>query len=140
MAVGIIYENLEENIDNVIMTDDGTGGGVKIPSMLISRTDGKKLIDFIKRASEDELRQIAIMASFELNKPDNRVEYDIWYTTSNDRALDFLVEFAKTDRELGDKVLMTPRFVFWRCPFCESETVYLENDCFGGGKYCAVES
>jgi hypothetical protein len=37
---------------------------------------------------------MSIMASFEMDHPDNRVEYDIWYTTSNDKALDFLVEFA----------------------------------------------
>lgn len=80
------------------------------------------------------------MASFDLYKPDNRVEYDIWYTSSNDRALDFISEFAKTDRELGNKVLMTPRFVFWKCPFCEDEQKYLEEDCFSAGKYCAVES
>ena len=97
VAVGIIYDNMDENPDSVIMTDDGTGGGLKIPSMLISRMDGKKLLDFLKTASEEELKQVTIMASFDLNKPDNRVEYDLWYTTSNDRALDFLVEFSKTD-------------------------------------------
>lgn len=32
---------------------------------------------------------------------------------------------------------MTPHFVFWKCTFCEDE--YLANDCFSGGKYCAVE-
>ena len=30
------------------------------------------------------------MAEFDMVKPDNRVEYDIWYTSSNDRALDFI--------------------------------------------------
>jgi len=33
---------------------------------------------------------------------------------------------------------MTPHFVFWNCPFCEEE--YMKNDCFSGGKYCAVEA
>ncbi len=33
---------------------------------------------------------------------------------------------------------MTPRYVFWKCPYCEKE--YMENDCYGGGKYCAVET
>lgn len=32
---------------------------------------------------------------------------------------------------------MTPHYVFWKCTFCEQS--YLENDCYGGGKYCAVE-
>ena len=55
VAVAIIYDDKEEDIENVIMSDDGTGGGIRIPSMLITRTDGKKLIDFLKRASEQEI-------------------------------------------------------------------------------------
>ena len=63
--------------------------------------------------------QIVILASFDLDKPDDRVEYDIWYTSSNDKALDFIVEFSVTDKEMGSLVLMTPHFVFWRCTYCE---------------------
>ena len=55
VAVGIIYDDKEENPESVIMSDDGSGGGLKIPAMLISRLDGKKLIDFLKTASEEEL-------------------------------------------------------------------------------------
>jgi hypothetical protein len=54
VAVAIIYDDKEENIDDVIMSDDGTGGGIRIPSMLLGKTDGKKLIDFMKRASDSE--------------------------------------------------------------------------------------
>lgn len=77
------------------------------------------------------------MAQFVMEKPDDRVEYDIWYTSSNDRALDFISDFKEQDKKLGSKTLMTPRFVFWKCTFCENE--YLQNDCYGGGRYCAVE-
>jgi hypothetical protein len=55
VAVGIIVDDFEEDVDNVIMSDDGTGGGIRIPSMLIGKTDGKKLIDFLKRASDEEI-------------------------------------------------------------------------------------
>lgn len=50
-AVAIIYDSTEEDVENIVMSDDGTGGGIRIPSMLIGKTDGKKLVDFIKRAS-----------------------------------------------------------------------------------------
>jgi len=105
--------------------------------MLIGKSDGKKLLDFIKKASTEELDQTAIMAQFIMEKPDDRVEYDLWYTSSNDRALDFISDFKDQDTRFGTKVLMTPRFVFWKCTFCEDE--YLQNDCYGGGRYCAVE-
>ena len=137
VAVGIIIDDSDEVIENVIMSDDGTGGGIRIPSMLVGKSDGKKLIDFLKRASEKELDQTAIMAQFVMEKPDDRVEYDLWFTSSNDRALDFISDFKEYDSKFQDKVLMTPHFVFWKCTFCEDE--YLANDCFSGGKYCAVE-
>ena len=115
VAVGIIVDSDEEDVDNVIMSDDGTGGGIRIPSMLVGKTDGKKLIDFIQRASNEELAQTAIMVDFKMEKPDNRVEYDIWYTSSNDRALDFISDFTTMDFKLYESTMMTPHFVFWKC-------------------------
>jgi len=55
VAVAIIIDDSIENIETIIMSDDGTGGGIRIPSMLISREDGKKLIDYLKRSSAEEL-------------------------------------------------------------------------------------
>ena len=52
-----------------------------------------------------------------MEKPDDRVEYDLWFTSSNDRALDFVSDFKEYDKKLGDKVLMTPHYVFWKCTF-----------------------
>jgi hypothetical protein len=66
------------------------------------------------------------------------VEYDIWYSSSNDLALDFIQDFMKLDKLLEDSVLMTPRFVFWVCVECDKE--FMQANCFGGGKYCATES
>ena len=54
-AVAIIIDDSDEDIENVIMSDDGTGGGIRIPAMLVGKTDGKKLLDFLIRASEQEL-------------------------------------------------------------------------------------
>jgi hypothetical protein len=47
VAVGIVVDSYAENITNILMSDDGTGGGIRIPSMLISRTDGDILLDWI---------------------------------------------------------------------------------------------
>jgi hypothetical protein len=97
VSVGIIINDNDDDILNVLMSDDGTGGGIRIPSMLITKTDGQRLLNFMKRASDTELDTTAIMAEFMMNKPDNRVEYDIWFTSSNDRALDFISDFKDVD-------------------------------------------
>lgn len=84
------------------MSDDGTGGGIRIPSMLVGKTDGQKLIDWLSKASEEELSQMAIMAEFVMPySDDDTVKYDFWLTSSNDRALDFIEDFAQMDKTLG---------------------------------------
>lgn len=37
------------------MSDDGTGAGIRIPSMLISKQDGDILMEFLKNATKEEL-------------------------------------------------------------------------------------
>jgi hypothetical protein len=91
VAVGIVIDEYEgENINSIIMSDDGTGAGIRIPSMLISKTDGEKLLSFLKTATDAELAQVHVLAHFYMARPDNRVEYDIWYSSSSDEALDFI--------------------------------------------------
>jgi hypothetical protein len=47
VAVGIIIDNRPEMIDEILMSDDGTGGGIRIPSMLIGTKDGDKLTNWL---------------------------------------------------------------------------------------------
>ena len=44
----VVVDSRVENVTNVIMGDDGTGTGIRIPSMLIGKTDGEMLIEFAK--------------------------------------------------------------------------------------------
>lgn len=39
-AVGIVVDSSSEDISKVVMSDDGTGNGIRMPSMLISKADG----------------------------------------------------------------------------------------------------
>lgn len=84
----IIDDKKAENVEKVIMIDDGNGNGIRIPSMLINYDEGKKLKDYILKDDH-----VSLMATFNMDRPDNRVEYDFWYTSSDDRALDFLRDF-----------------------------------------------
>lgn len=42
----VVIDDRVENITNVIMGDDGTGTGIRIPSMLIGKDSGKILKEF----------------------------------------------------------------------------------------------
>jgi hypothetical protein len=137
IAVSIIIDNRPEMIDEILMSDDGTGGGIRIPSMLIGTNDGDKLINWYKNATPEERKRLTLMCEFVMPVHD-KVDVDFWFTSSSDRAIDFLEDFKKIEKQLGDKMNFRPRYVFWECTGCDQ--AYLDNDCFGGGKYCAVES
>lgn len=78
---------------------------------------------------------MSLLASFELPHPDDRVEYEFWYTSSNDQAIDFMVDFEEYHNRFEKDVLFTPRIVTWPCQNCGDELK--EQHCFGDGKYCA---
>jgi hypothetical protein len=46
VAVGIVIDDYAENIVDVLMSDDGTGGGIRIPSMLIGKGEGNRLLQW----------------------------------------------------------------------------------------------
>lgn len=137
VAVAIIVDNRAEMIDEVLMSDDGTGGGIRIPSMLIGSNDGDKLMNWFVKATPEERDSLILMCEFIMPEHEN-VSLDFWFTSSSDRAIDFLEDFTKIEKSLGKKLEFRPRYVFWECKQCDAK--YLESDCFGGGRYCAVES
>ena len=138
VAVAIIIDNKAENVDGIIMKDDGTGNAIRIPSMLISKKDGEELLELMRSSTDEELEQVAVIADFVMNKATDKVQFDFIYTSSSDKALDFLSDFADIDTHFGDILEMTPHFVLWKCPNCDDSV--LSKDCYGGGKYCAYES
>ena len=74
----VVIDNLYENITNVIMGDDGTGTGIRIPSMLIGRDDGAKLRDFAKHQSGATLS-----AEFSVKSLMEAVEMELWFSSNN---------------------------------------------------------
>jgi hypothetical protein len=42
------------------------------------------------------------MAVFDISRPDNRVEYDLWFSSANNKALDFIQDFGKINAKFGD--------------------------------------
>lgn len=127
----VVIDDRSENITNVIMGDDGTGMGIRIPSMLVGKKSGQLLREFALSNNG----QATISAEFNIDHPDNRVEIEFWYSSNNVLALDFIKEFDKYMPDLQYWVDFTPRFVTWACPSCTDD--FKKEECFGNGAYCA---
>ena len=126
----VVVDNRVEDVTNVIMGDDGTGIGLRIPAMLIDYNDGNTLIEFAKK-----MKAATLSAEFAVKEKTDNVAVEIWYSSNNLLALDFIKEFSKYEHKLEGQVKVSPRFVTWGCPECTKE--FKAQECFSDGKYCA---
>ena len=64
-SLALIIDNRDENIENVIMSDDGTGSDIIIPTIMISKEDGEKIKEFMKRNKNDYNVLASLVVSIE---------------------------------------------------------------------------
>lgn len=48
----MVIDTINEDVSNVIMSDDGSGVGIRIPAMLVNKVDGEKLIKFLTESDQ----------------------------------------------------------------------------------------
>jgi len=53
-SLAVIIDDSNNNVRDIIMSDDGSGAGIRIPSMLISKRDGTILKNFLKTATPEQ--------------------------------------------------------------------------------------
>lgn len=122
--LGVIVDEVNnEAMDQIIMVDDGTGSGIRIPSVMINQKEGEIILSFIENATEAEKKQISIVATFNIAKPSDHVKYDLWVSSSNERGLDFVKDFRHYNDLLGQKVSVTPRYFTWSCLSCDQSII-----------------
>ena len=126
----VVVDNKAENITAVIMGDNGTGAGLRIPAMLIGKSDGERLIEFAMSKGVATLS-----AEFSVKEKGSVADIELWYSSNNQKALDFIKEFDKYAHKLSGYMTFRPRFVTWACTNCAPE--FKKAECFGDGQYCA---
>lgn len=55
---------------------------------------------------------LKLLATFNMTNPDDHVEYSIWLSSSNDKALDFIEDFTEYALRFKDTAEMTPHYSF----------------------------
>jgi hypothetical protein len=88
--------------------------------------------------SEFEAGTLKMLATFNMTRPDDHVEYSLWMSSSSDAALDFIEDFQDIAAKFADDAAMTPHYSFEKCTDCGKD--YTDEHCFGGGKYCAHDT
>ena len=113
------------------MSDDGTGHSINIPSFIVRRKDADTIKAVVLKG-----QKVFIKAGLEMVNPDNRVEYEFWYSTILDIDFDKLVDIGMFQKALNKHALFTPRIYTYPCPQCEKEIK--ESNCLADGNYCPL--
>jgi hypothetical protein len=104
---------------------------VVIPYFKIFGEDGsifKKYLD-----NKDPL-PIYLKVDMSLANPDNRVEYELWYSSILDLTPDSIRQLGEYQKPFGQDALFTPRILTFNCENCPKSV--REANCVSDGKYC----
>ena len=137
--LAIIINRNDEDIGGIFMNDDGVGYDISIPAVLISNSDGKKLVAYyLEHAnSHEDIKEIKLEVKFESENLDNTVKYDIWYSPDQDNAYTFLNDFKEIQKTLIDNAILGVHFFTYpHYNYNPDKKQNIEN-CFGNGLYCS---
>jgi len=142
--IALIINNVRvEDIESIIMADDGYGKSITIPGVLITKEDGEIIKNFYKNNKEKiNSKPIILEIDFEIETSDNIVNIDFFFQSNDISMIRLLHEIYINDYfySLKNSVKFTPHFVSYVHPqynFSEFNDVQ-SKDCIAGGRYCAT--
>jgi len=91
------------DMKNIIVADDGFGDKIHIPSVLIAKTEGNKLIEAAKSG------QVLVELAWDL-PTDHIVVTDLWMSSASQVSLKFLKEFSPKRRVLNEVMIFQPHY------------------------------
>ena len=136
--VAIIINDKDENVEDMFLADDGHEGDISIPAILISQSDGNKIINYYTqfKDNKEEIKKIRFEIKFDIENRNNIVNFDIWYTPDTEKVYTFLSDFEKYQNALGDSVKLGIHFVTYPHFMYDPNSFTPKEDCLGSGLYC----
>lgn len=128
-----------EQIQKIVMADDGFGSKVTIPSILLSRFDGEKLIEAVRKEP--------VIVELAWDIPQGEVVIaDFWMSSGSRESAEFLERFQDSAETLKYHLQFTPHFHIFSLPpgsgynhLCAASIESCGLCKPADGKYCAPD-
>lgn len=134
----IVMNDVDEDIENFIMTDNGSAGNLDIPALLISKEDGTAFRDYMP---DSRYTDITLTIKFEMNKAQGQTLDIIVYMQSTSETTLTLLTKLTPYLDNFPNLKFTPHYFIFECGACrESGFKSKMNECISGGRYCAYDS
>ena len=127
----IIINDNDEEIHNLIIADDGTGNDIYIPSAIISKKDGDKIYNFLKKNDN----KVYVIIDFLLNQ-NKQIELETFFSSSEIKAYQLLIGLSEYFSEFNNQIIYKPRYVTHKSPNYDKNNRNKISNCVSGGLYC----
>jgi hypothetical protein len=111
----LVIDDKDENVEKVVMGDNGTGSMITIPAFLISKSDGQRLKDYMEVDGSEHV-MLKLDFSIETHKV---VDYKIYFSSNTVETIQFLADFAPVAKSFKkSEATFTPGYVIYVCSSC----------------------
>lgn len=120
-----------QDLQNVIVADDGYGGDIHIPSILISKKDGAALIEAVSKS------MVTVQLSWDVPQ-DHVVSMDLWMSAGSSESLQFLKDFSERRKTLNEVMRFQPHYAVFS--MASSDPAVYQGLCSDTtGSFCAED-
>lgn len=120
-----------KDLQQIIVADDGYGDKITIPSVLISKEEGARLIEAAGKTH--------VLIEMKWNIPQNKVvTMDLWMSSGARTSMKFMKEFASRRKALNEVVQFVPHYVVFSMPKTDPG-VYQRLCSDTSGSYCTED-
>jgi hypothetical protein len=138
-AALIVIDNIEEDVTRVIMADNGSGGNISIPVLMIGKLDGEVIKRYL--ATPQYAIRVSMALTFDMIDTGDSVNYDIWMSSEMENLRVFLHDFSELALKFKEgEINLAPHFVMWYSTISKDANFTITHpDCLSGGRYCAPD-
>ena len=132
----LVVNNIQTNIKNVIMADDGSGNDIHIPIAMISLDDGTKLINYIQNNNSANNTIIVEINFLKTKEEYQNIEVKFFFSSSELRAYELFKSLTQYIDKFTGQVNFIPIYVVHKAPSYNEENPIRVVNCVSKGKYC----
>ena len=137
--MALIVNNDNNDVKNIIMSDDGRGRDLTIPAILISKDDGKKIEDFYIKNKDNKkiIDHIVLEIDFEMEHPNNTVVFNLYFSSDSEEVYRMIEELYPYLEKLEASIIANIHYVTYQTPQYDKDQITgIYQNCLGSGKYC----
>jgi len=129
----VLINNNDQDINSIILEEDGSQSDIKIPVGLISQTNGRIMQNYILSNPKNK---VMVEINFQEKEPKKKIELKFFFSSSELRAYEMINNITSYIDKYDNQVEFIPIYVTHQIPSYDPNNPKRDLNCVTKGKYC----